>query len=130
MGRTSKKQTNMQKDILKISTGGKQEKTSSKLGKKTKEMLQTIPEKEGPEDKNIQVNNATIIEETKVQPKEKTVHKEHNVQHEQTTKTVDKNALPEDTTKDNKIEEETTDSDTIKNILITKKQTITEEEDN
>ena len=57
------------------------------------------------------------------------MHKEYNVQHEQITETVDKNAPPEDTTKDDEIEEKTTDSDTIKNILIIKKQTITEEKD-
>ena len=46
MGKTTRKNNNMQKNVLKISAGGKWEKSTSKKSKKGKETLPTIQEEE------------------------------------------------------------------------------------
>jgi len=56
------------------------------------------------------------------------MNKETNIQLEEKTINEEINVQPEETTKGNELEEQTSNSNTIKKILITKKQTINKDE--
>ena len=60
MGKTTKKNNNMQKNVLKISAGGNWEKSTSKKFKKSEETLPTIMEEE-----EVQQNEVNIDINTK-----------------------------------------------------------------